>query len=267
MRSSLFSPIKICYHLLMKPIKGLGQNFLKDNRALKKIIDSANLSEKDIVLEIGPGKGVLTKELLPRVRKVIAIEKDYRMIEYLQEKFKDSQNLELISGDVLHPVEHIPYPYKVVANIPFYITAPILRMFLESKNPPEQMTLIIQKEVAQRICDKKKMSILALSVLFYADAKIISYISKRSFSPAPKVDSAIIQIIPKKKYKTNPEDFFKVIRAGFAHPRKQLVNNFSTELKIPREKIIEIFTKNNIPEKIRAEDLDIDKWILLVSFF
>ena len=258
----------------MKPIKGLGQNFLKDSRAIQKVINSANLSEKDIVLEIGPGKGALTKELLQRVKKVIAIEKDRRMIEHLEEKFKDSQNLELISGDILNSAkpsfaELGLAEFKIVANIPFYITGAIIRMFLESnpaKAGPKQMTLIIQKEVAQRICDKKKMNILALSVLFYADAKIISYISKRSFSPAPRVDSAIIQITPKKKYRTNPEDFFRIVRAGFSHPRKQLVNNLSTELKIEKEKITEILLKNNIPEKIRAEDLKIDAWIKITPY-
>ena len=213
------------------------------------------MSKKDIVLEIGPGKGALTKELVEKAKKVIAIEKDSRMAEYL----KDIPNLEVIYGDVLKIKLDLIFN-KVVANIPFYITGPIIRLFLESENPPKQLTLIIQKEVAQRICDKKKSSILSLSVWFYADAKIISYISKKAFSPIPKVDSAIIQITPKKKYDINPDKFFKIIKAGFSHPRKQLINNLSKNLDMNKEEL-------EFLKKVRAEDLSIDNWISLVSRF
>ena len=244
----------------MKPIKGLGQNFLKDNRAIKRVIDGADLSEKDIVLEIGPGKGALTKELLKKAKKVIAIEKDRNLVKILREKFESSDNLEIIEKDILnYELGIMNYEYKIVANLPFYITGAIIRMFLEADNPPKQLTLIIQKEVAQRICDKKKSSILSLSVLFYANPKIISYISKRSFSPAPKVDSAIIQITPiKNKYKADPKKFFKIVKAGFSHPRKQLANNLSTELNIDKSKL-------EFLGKTRAEDLKIEDWINIVS--
>ena len=211
---------------------------------------------------MGPGKGALTKELA-KVSRVIAVEKDKRMDQYLKEI-----DVQVIYGDILKILtslresssRRLTKGYKVVANLPFYITAPIIRMFLESKRPPKQLTLIVQKEVAQRICDKKKSSILSLSVQFYADPKIISYVSKKAFSPVPKVDSAIIQITPQKKYRINSEKFFKIVKAGFSHPRKQLVNNLSKNLDIDKAKL-------EFLKKTRAEDLSIDDWVSLVSHF
>ena len=251
----------------IKPIKRLGQNFLIDKQVIKKVIQTANLQTKDVVLEIGPGTGALTQEIAKRVKKVIAVEKDINMCKILKQAIRDFKNVEIVNQDILKNYELgiRNYEYKIVANLPFYITAPVIRKFLEIKNPPKEMTLIIQKEVAQRICAKPpKMSILAVSVQFFAKPKIISYVSKKSFYPQPKVDSAIIKIVPEKKYKDVDVDlFFKIVKAGFAHPRKQLANNIANGLKLNKQKINDLLLKNNIKPSQRAETLSINDWIKL----
>lgn len=251
----------------IKPIKHFGQNFLVNKKAVSTIIEGAKLLKKDVVLEIGPGKGVLTKELAERVKKVIAIEKDKRLVEFLKEELKDFDNIEIINDDTLnYELGIMNHEYKIVANLPFYITAPIIRKFLEMERQPEEMTLIIQKEVAKRICNKPpRMSILAISVQFYADAKILSYIPRRSFKPMPKVDGAIIQITPKKKYDVNPDKFFKVVKAGFSHPRKQIINNLSTELDINKKELGSFLLSKNIKPTQRAETLSINDWLNLID--
>jgi len=171
--------------------------------------------------------------------------------------------------------------FKVVANLPYYITAPVIRMFLESAKPPESMVLMVQKEVAQRICPcppklkerrrgkTPKMSILAVSVQFYAKPEIISYVSKKSFWPQPKIDSAIIKIVPRQfgvpvscQFR---EQFFRIVRAGFSQPRKQLINNFSKSLELPRKEVETWLKKNSIQPSQRAETLSVDNWIDLVN--
>ncbi len=270
----------------IKPIKRLGQNLLIDKQIIKKVVRTANLQSKDIVLEIGPGTGALTQEIAKTVKKVIAVEKDPRMCEALKENLKELKNIEIINQDILKfkiqnskLIQNSKFKiqnYKLVANLPFYITAPVIRKFLELKNPPKEMILIIQKEVAQRICPRPpkleerrrgkspKMNILAVSVQFYANVKIISYISKKSFYPQPKVDSAIIKIVPKKKYKNVDIDlFFKIVKAGFSHPRKQLANNLANGLKLSKKEINDLLLKNNIQPTQRAETLFINNWIKL----
>jgi len=261
----------------IKPIKRLGQNFLIDKQIIRKVIKTANLKPKDIVLEIGPGTGALTHEIAKTAKKVIAVEKDPRMVEILKENLKDFKNIEIVNQDILN--YQLPTTnYKLIASLPFYITAPVIRKFLESKNPPKEMILIIQKEVAQRICPRPpkleerrrgkspKLSILAVSVQFYAKPKIISYISKKSFAPRPKVDAAIIKITPHQKYKkVNSKQFFKIVKAGFSHPRKQLANNLSKELKLNKQKINDLLLKNNIQPTQRAETLSIKNWIRLTK--
>jgi len=251
----------------IKPLKRLGQNFLIDKNVVKKVIKAAELHSKDIVLEVGPGIGALTKEIAKKAGKVIAVEKDPRMVETLRENLKGFKNIEIINKDILKYNFQFSKKYKIVANLPFYITAPVIRKFLESKYPPEEMVLIVQKEVAQRICSKPpKMNILAVSVQFYAKPKIISYISKKSFWPCPKVDSAIIKIVPKKKFKDIDIDlFFKIVKAGFSHPRKQLANNLSKMLKLDKKEISSLLLKNDVQPTQRAETLTINNWIQLIK--
>ena len=261
-----------------RPSKKLGQNFLIDKRAIKKIIKASNLKPKEIVLEIGPGIGTLTQGLAKKAKKVIAVEKDRKMIETLKETLKDFSNIKIIYGDILKIgnwklIENwklgIGNSFKVIGNLPFYLTAPVIKKFLESKNSPKEIILIVQKEVGQRICAKPpKMNILATSVQFYAKPEIISYVSKKSFWPSPKVDSAILRITPihtdKKK---DAHKFFRIIKAGFSQPRKQLINNLSIGLKFNRGRVKDWLLKNNIRPDQRAETLTIEDWVMLTKSF
>ena len=262
------------------PSKGMGQNFLVNKGALEKIIKSADLKKEDVVLEVGPGIGTLTQELAKSVSKVIAIEKDKKMIEILKETLKEFKNVEIIQGDILKTNIELPKQYKLVANIPYYLTSPLIRKFLENppnQNQPEEIILMVQKEVAQRICaNPKNMSILAVSVQFYAKAKIIFYVKKENFWPKPKVDSAIIKITPQKlSPSVSVELFFKIVKAGFSQPRKQIGNNLLAlsllngpkMLKLDKQQINLWLLKNKINPTQRAETLSVDNWISLTNTF
>ena len=258
-----------------RPSKGLGQNFLIDKNILNKIVEAANIKDTDTILEVGPGLGVLTKELAKKAEKVIAIEKDQTMIEVLKETLKDFTNVEVFNEDILQlnpTTKNFASIYKIVANIPYYLTSPLIRKFLELEVQPQEMVLMLQKEVAQRICAKPpKMSLLAVSVQFYAEAKIVFNVSKSCFWPAPKVDSAIIKIIPfgaaQGRPKISADLFFKVVKAGFSQPRKQLTGNLSKNLEISKEKTADWLLKNNIEPQRRAETLSIEEWINLAKSF
>ena len=251
------------------PSKQLGQNFLINKSVLKRIIEAADLSPKDTVLEIGPGIGTLTHKIAKKVKKVIVIEKDKKMVEILQETLKDFKNVKIIQGDILtHRIQDlIPnIQYKMVANLPFYLTSSVIRKFLEfPKAKLQKIVLIVQKEVAKRICAHcTKMNLLAVCVQFYGKPKIVSSVSKKCFWPSPKVDGAIIQITPLiNTYKrlNNTDVFFKVVKAGFSQPRKQLVNNLSNMLKLDKGKTKAWLFKNTIEPSQRAETLDIQDWI------
>ncbi len=251
----------------IKPSKRMGQHFLIDSLMLENIIKVADVSATDTVIEIGPGIGTLTRALAQKAGKVIAIEKDHAMIEILKETLQDVNNVQVVKNDALQ--YDIPLKkYKVVANIPYYLTSAIIRKFLEHKTQPEAMVLMVQKEVAQRICaNPPHMSILAVSVQFYATAKITKYVSKECFWPRPNVDSAIIEIIPHgKKESVRPELFFQVVKAGFLQPRKQLVNNFSKAFKkdLPaqtgKKEVTAWLLKNSINPLQRAETLSVQNW-------
>ncbi|MDD2696815.1 MAG: 16S rRNA (adenine(1518)-N(6)/adenine(1519)-N(6))-dimethyltransferase RsmA [Candidatus Pacebacteria bacterium] len=265
------SSIKNIKYLLKKyriqPSKGLGQNFLIDKAAVRKVVMAAELEDKDLVLEIGPGLGVLTEELAQKAKKVIAVEKDRKMMEIMKETLGNFNNIEVIQGDILKSKLQIPDGYKVVANLPFYLTAPVIRKFLETENPPKEMILIIQKEVGQRITARPpEMSILAVAVQVYSNPKIISYISKKSFWPQPKVDSAIIKITPLEKLLgVDYNKFFLVVKAGFSQPRKQLANNLSKKLNLNRVKTEQWLSANSIQPSQRAETLTLDDWIKLAK--
>ncbi len=255
----------------IRPYKKLGQNFLINKKVFDKILRAAELSKTDTVLEIGPGIGNLTLKMAEKTGKVVAVEKDRKMCQVLEKALKEQniKNIKLVNEDILKIEEGLMvkllngYDYKIVANLPYYITSPVIRKFLEFKKPPEIMVLMVQKEVSQRISAKPgKMSLLAVSVQFYADVKIISYVSKKSFWPQPKVDSAIIKIIPKKNEipAELTEKFFKIVKAGFSQPRKQLINNLSKELHASKETIKEWLLKNRIQPNQRAETLSINNW-------
>lgn len=257
--------------------KSLGQNFLKSKRASNQMIKAGEISAFDLVLEIGPGKGFLTKDLLLNAGHVIAIEKDDFLCEELEEKFEKEINenrLTLINGDALEAdikslvSRHKNLKYKVLANIPYNITGLLIRKYLTDETYPEKMVLLVQKEVAQRIAaSDKKESILSMSVKAYGKPKLISKVKSEEFSPAPKVDSAILLIedISHKKFndKTEENRFFEVVKAGFAHKRKVLIKNL--EEVASKESIKNAFIELEIPEKSRAEDINLDLWLRIAK--
>lgn len=255
--------------------KSLGQNFLHSKSVLEKMARAGNVSSKDTVVEVGPGKGSLTEVLLKTGANVIAIEKDDRLIPILQEKF----SLEIVSGQftLIHgdALEFNPKTwqlaangYKLVANIPYYITGLLLRHFLESKIPPSTIVLLVQKEVAERIVARdSKESILSLSVKYFGTPTYIGKVSKNLFTPKPKVDSAIILIedIQKNHPEGEQEAFFKLVKAGFAQKRKLLIKNL--EKVATKEAFKTVFQKVQIGETARAETVPIEKWKNLASLF
>jgi 16S rRNA (adenine1518-N6/adenine1519-N6)-dimethyltransferase len=253
--------------------KSLGQNLLKDKNQIRKIMEFSGIDKKDTILEIGPGTGALTLEMTLKVKNIICIEKDQEMVFSLKNTIKERgiKNIDVISGDILSFFEkgklNVPKlkKYKVVANIPYYLTSFLIRNLLEIKKPPEDVFLIIQKEVGERICSKPgDMSILSVAVQYYASPKILFTIPRGCFFPSPKVDSVLIRITPKGTAKS--EKFFKLVKAGFAHPRKQLIGNLNKELKIDRELIKKWLLDNNLKPGERAEVLSLEQWKNLSSF-
>jgi 16S rRNA (adenine1518-N6/adenine1519-N6)-dimethyltransferase len=250
--------------------KSLGQNFLKSKAALRAMIEAAGISAENIILEIGPGKGALTEALLEQNVQVVAIEKDARLIGVLQEKFKEkiaNGQLQILHDDALafDPATLLSptnTSYKIVANIPYYITGQFFKHYLTNTKQPESIVVMVQKEVAHRIVARdNKESLLSLSIKCYGAPRTIMAVQKKYFSPAPKVDSAIIAVenISRDFFNDiNEENFFSLIKAGFSHKRKVLISNL--EAIAPREKIQSVFTKLNISEKIRAEDLVLADW-------
>jgi 16S rRNA (adenine1518-N6/adenine1519-N6)-dimethyltransferase len=252
----------------IKPFKGLGQNFLINEAILKKIVEAADVTPKDTILEIGPGIGTLTQELAEKAKKIITVEKDKKMVKILKETLNNFKNVKIIEQDILKfPIPNFQFPIKVVANLPYNIASAVIRKFSELDNPPKEMILMVQKEVARRICAKPPdMNLLAVSVQFYSEAKILFYVSKNNFWPKPKVDGAVIKLkLENKKWKNEKDLFFKIVKAGFSQPRKQLVNNLSNELKLKKEEVKTLLLKNKILPKQRAETLDLKDWIELTK--
>lgn len=257
------------------PKKSLGQNFLADRNVVLKMIEASGLKRIDSVLEIGPGMGSLTAELAKTAKTVTAVELDHKMVDLLAETFADSPNVKIIGEDILKFNENsLVRPYKVVANLPFYLTAPAIRKFLESDNPPDSLTLIVQKEVARRIAAKPgEMSLLAVSVQFYADARVVCAVSRNCFWPVPNVDCAILKIDLKKE---RPDAdfafaFFKIVKAGFSQPRKQLINNFLKKLPERagwgREELESWMNNSGLKPELRAETLTVGQWISLAKTY
>lgn len=254
--------------------KSLGQNFLNSKSVAKDIVRAAKLEGVDTVLEIGPGKGFLTSELLSSGAHVIAVEKDDRMIPLLRDMFVEeikSKKFTLIHGDIIEELDkntlELPKGYKLIANIPYYLTGQIIRTFLEAKNKPTQMVLMVQKEVATRIVARdKKESILSIAVKVYGTPKLIKKVPARYFNPAPKVDSAVLSIenISNNNFMGKDEEggFFELVRAGFAHKRKVLAGNLKELLG---DRTIEILSGVGLNEKTRAEDLTLDQWLSLLK--
>ena len=262
----------------IKPKKSLGQNFLINGGVYRKIVAAAEIKAGDTVVEVGPGLGTLTEYLAETGAEIIAIEKDHALAEYLKTKFADQKNVKIIEDDILNfdPIRYTlnAIPYKIAGNIPYYLTSHLLRTIFEKWPQPELIVLMLQKEVAQRIVAKPpKMSLLAVSVQYYAQPKIISYVSHGNFYPPPEVDSAIIKLAPRVQgigYSEKSADagrwtldagrFFRIVRMGFAGKRKQLGNNLSGGLKLEKRFVEEKLKSIGIDPKRRAETLTLDEW-------
>jgi len=257
--------------------KKLGQNFLIDRRVLEKILLAAELNSLDKILEIGAGIGTLTRALARRGGKVVAIEKDKRFIPPLKLTTKDFSNVEIINGDFLrlNLADIVVYKlqtknYKVVANIPYYITGEILRRLLEPETRPKMIVLLVQKEVAERIAARPpQMSMLALSVQFYGKPVVVDYVSASSFYPPPEVDSAILKIITHQtaRLRVDEKSFFRLARVGFSAKRKTLLNNLAAGFCLDKSQISARLKACGLRPRVRAQELSLEDWERLGSKF
>lgn len=272
--------------------KGLGQNFLADAVHLDRIVAAAELTPDDVVIEVGPGVGTLTARLANQAGRVVAVELDASLLPALHETLAGRDNVTIVQGDILqldpaelstdaptpdaHPasdpltVNHSPLPithYKVVANLPYYITSAAIRHLLTAEKPPALLVLTVQREVAQRIAARPPdMSLLAVSVQFYAQPEIVARIPAGAFYPPPKVDSAILRLRPWRQPPVDVPDadaFFAVARAGFGQRRKQLRNSLRANLELPQEQIDGMLSQAQIDPQRRAETLTLAEWARL----
>jgi 16S rRNA (adenine1518-N6/adenine1519-N6)-dimethyltransferase len=254
--------------------KGLGQHFLIDRGVLEKIISAAQLASTDTVIEIGPGLGILTEELLKRAGKVISIEVDPKLASSLQKRLSKFANLTVINADVLQlDLQELidKKNCKVVANLPYYIAAPILRHFLEASPKPSLMVVMVQKEVGQSIVAQPgDMSILGISVQLYGKPTIVDYVPAQSFYPEPKVDSAIvrIEVYPRPAVDVaNIAGFFEIVKAGFSAPRKQIRNSLALGLQLDSADVVELLKQAGIAPQRRPETLSLEEWASLRRAF
>lgn len=248
------------------PSKSHGQSFLTNKGVVEKIIKAAELSKKDTVLEIGPGLGILTEQLLENAGKVIAVEKDRALYDFLQEKFEDADNLELINKDIL-TYKLQPTNYKLIANIPYSITGQIFRKFLSAENRPQMLVVMVQKEVGEKLLGKKGRSMLTLTAELYGKAEKICDVKAGSFFPKPKVDSMVVKLTIgfRKPNSQNEQGILRIAKIGFSSKRKKLISNLSTGLKIDKQKLQNIFKKAGVSENSRAEELSKDDWLKLAK--
>lgn len=277
---------RLLRHFNLQARKSLGQHFLIDEEVLELITSAAELTPTDVVMEIGPGLGVLTKELARQSGWVVTIELDSKLAAILKQTLASFNNVTIINEDILQidpatllqeqkarfpPLIGSPFSYKVVANLPYYITSPVLRHFLEASLKPQIMVVMMQKEVAEVIVAKPgQMSMLSISVQLYGEPTIISYVPAQCFYPAPEVDSAIVKINlysqPPVEV-TDKESFFELVRAGFSASRKQIGNSFAQGLGLPKAEVLSLLEKASIVPQRRAETLTLGEWAKLWQVF
>lgn len=249
------------------PNKSLGQHWLKDRATLSDIVDQAEITEDDTVLEIGPGLGTLTSELLRRAKKVIAVEFDEELARKLPAQFP-GKDLEVITSDILSfDLSKLPKGYVAVANIPYYITNKIVQLLMTSANKPRVAVLLVQKEVAQRLAAKPgEMSILAVSAQIFAEVSLGKVVPAELFTPPPKVDSQVAILKTRQTpflIDIDEQDFFRVVKAGFSQKRKKLRSSLSGGLRISKTGAEELLTAAGINLDSRAEALSLDQWVSL----
>jgi 16S rRNA (adenine1518-N6/adenine1519-N6)-dimethyltransferase len=251
--------------------KSLGQNFLMHRQTAERIVKAAELPKGALVLEIGPGTGMLTKELLNLGYRVLAVEADFALIPELEGTFEREiaqGRITIKAADIRSfDTETIEEPYHLVANIPYYITGEIIRQFLTAPNQPGSMTLLVQKEVAERIARTQKESLLSLSVKAYGQPKYCFTVPRGAFVPSPNVDSAVLRVsgISRDSFASREEEdgFFRMLHAGFAHKRKRLAKNL--EDYAPKGEIASAFEEAGLDPNARAEDLSLATWLSLVK--
>lgn len=252
----------------MHPKKSLGQNFLMDANVVQKIVQTANPTKHECIVEIGPGLGILTKELAKTEASILSVELDSYAIPLLESELKNYSNVKIINQDALKfsPPEG---KYKVVANIPYYITSPLISHFLKNKNRPEKMVILIQKEVAEKICaGEGKLNVLAISVQIFGKPKIVMKVDRGCFHPAPKVDSAVLEVEMFEKplvSEENLEKFLKIVHAGFAHKRKTILNSFIRSIDIDIDEARKAIEDCGLSPTSRAQHLSIDDWKCLCN--
>ena len=275
---------RLLRHFDFRARKRLGQHFLVDEDVLQMVISAAGLTPTDVIIEIGPGLGVLTKELARQAGWVVAVELDNKLAGILKQDLASFGNVTIINADILQiePADllqepkagvplNIPFNYKVVADLPYYITSPVLRRFLEASVKPQIMVVMVQKEVAEAIvAEPGQMSVLSVSVQFYGKPRIISYVPAQCFYPAPEVDSAIlrIELHPQPLVAvTDESSFFDLVRAGFSASRKQIVNSLAQGLVLPKAEVLPLLEKAGVVPQRRAETLTLDEWAQLWQIF
>lgn len=267
------------YHLTAN--KSLGQNFLVNDEVVEKIVESANITKEDLIIEIGPGLGTLTQLLLEKAKKVIAIELDSRMVTILKERFSLYSNFEIIQEDVLkvnlqelikqEQEKNNIQQVKIVANLPYYITTPIIMKLLEDKLDIQTITVMIQKEVADRLVEKpggKLAGAITYSVNYYAEAKKVIEVPKESFVPEPEVTSSVIQLtlrkVPPVQVK-NEKLFFELIKRSFMQRRKTFLNGITNSGLTSKEKLKQILQECQIDENVRGESLTIQQFAQIAN--
>jgi 16S rRNA (adenine1518-N6/adenine1519-N6)-dimethyltransferase len=251
--------------------KALGQHYLRDRRYLGPVLRAAQLLSNDTVIEVGPGRGVLTSELINRVRRVVAVELDPALVQGLRNRFESASNLEVVEGDarLVHPQTLLGglEPYKVVANLPYYAASRIVRSFLESAHSPQLLVIMVQKEVAkQMVAPPGKMTLLSVGIQVFGEPRIVTSIPPKAFSPPPKVMSSIVSIKVYEQPAIQVDDitrFFSFVRGGFSAPRKQLRNSLSHGLGSTPVQWENLLHRANIQPTRRAETLSIAEWGIL----
>jgi 16S rRNA (adenine1518-N6/adenine1519-N6)-dimethyltransferase len=257
----------LLHSLKIKPKEYLGQNFLISEDVLNEIIEVAKIQKGETVVEIGPGLGVLTQRLAQASAKIIAVEKDERYVGVLKKFFRESKNIDIIEKDILQfNFDNISGDYKIVSNIPYYLTSHLLQILLALKHKPTKIVFMVQKEVAERlVAGPGNLSVLGISVQIFADVSIAAVVPKENFWPKPKVDSSIIVIEPKNKFPqiSDQKLFFRILKIAFAGKRKQIHNSLANGFKWDKEKVMKVLSDSQIDPLSRPQDLSIEDWIRL----
>lgn len=247
--------------------KRLGQHFLTDRKVLKTIVSAAELSPKDTVIEVGPGLGILTMELAKRAGSVIAVELDARLSELLTSRLQTMPNIRIVNADILKvsPAELLggETGYKVVANLPYYITSPVLHHFVMSSPRPTLMVVMLQREVAEAVVARSgKMGLLAIALHIYSKPRIVAYVPPGSFYPPPKVESAIVRfdMLPQPAIDVDIDRFLSLVRCGFCSPRKKLRNSLAHGLGLKPSEADSLLERADIAPERRAETLSLEEW-------